>query len=234
MTKNQLSFLCVGLSLLVSGVGAQAQTKLSIGGKTVPTSAKKIGGKTYVSIDDVAKALGMKASVSGSTISIKNAGGAYQVANKLKGNIGEDLFSGRWGFKVVSVERGSVYKSRYTNQFNREEQYEANNGEEIVSIQCRIKNGTKVKTSFAFSTRDYGENTALTDQDAQSFAPIGYDVFADEPAPLGKAILPAASANFAIVFSVPKGTVLKDLVFTAVRYDERGDNKGTDFRVALK
>ncbi len=234
MTKNQLSSLCVGLSLLVSGVGAQAQTKLNIGGKTVPTNAKKIGGKTYVAIDDVAKALGMKASVSGSTISIKNAGGAYQVANKLKGNIGEDLFSGRWGFKVVSVERGPVYKGRYTNKYNRDLEYDSAEGEEVVAIQCRLKNGTKVKTNFAFAVRDYGENTALTDQDAQSFAPVGYDVFADEPSPLGKSILPAASANFAIVFKVPKGTVLKDLVFTAVVYGERGDNKGTDFRVSLK
>ncbi len=212
---------------------AQGTWKLSINGAAVSTSARKIGGVTYVPINDVARALGMKATVSGNNISIKPAGGTYQIANKLKGNQGEDLFSGKYGFKVVSVERGPLFKAQYLNQFNREEQYEAKNGEEIVAVKCRLKNATKENLEFAFSARDYGMNTALTDQDAGSYQPEGYDVFAQESAPLGKAALPGASIPFNIVFRVPAGTKIKDLVFSTVLYRERGDKKSTDFRVAL-
>jgi hypothetical protein len=213
---------------------AQTAWKLSINGAAVSTNARVIGGKTYVPIDDVAKALKMKATILGKTITLKPAGGTFQVANKLQGDQGEELFSGKWGFKVVAVERGQLFTAQYTNQFNREATYEAKNGEEIVTVKCRLKNGTKTKENFAFATRDYGMNTSLTDQDAGSYQPNGYDVFADEPAPLGKAALPGASIPFNIVFRVPKDTKIKDLVFSVVLYRERGDNKSTDFRVALK
>ena len=222
---------------LTLGLGAashaQGTYKMSINGASVSTKARKIGGVLYVPVNDVARALKLKASVSGTNISLKPAGGTFQVANKLKGNQGEDLFSGRFGFKVVGVERTTLYNAKYTNQFNREEKYEAKNGEEIIVVSCRLKNGTPKATSFAFDVRTYGMNTALTDQDAVSYQPNGYDVFADEPAPLGKMALPGSALPFNIVFRVPKGTPVKDLVFSAVLYSERGDNKSTDFRVAL-
>lgn len=234
MKKISWMGACAACITLSAVAYAQTAWKLNINGAAVSTNAKVIGGKTYVPIDDVAKALKMKATVSGKTIVLKPAGGTFQIANKLQGNQGEELFSGKWGFKVVSVERGDVFNSQYTNQYNREEKYEAKNGEEIITVKCRLKNGTKKKENFAFSARDYGMNTSLTDQDAGSYQPNGYDVFADEPAPLGKAALPGASIPFNIVFRVPKGTQIKDLVFSVVLYNERGDNKSTDFRVALK
>lgn len=215
---------------------AQGTYKMSINGAAVSTKARKIGGVTYVPVNDVAKALGMKAIVVGTNISLKPAGGTFQVANKLKGNQGEDLFSGKWGFKVVGAERTALYSAQYTNQFNREDKYEAKGGEELVIVKCRLKNGTKQQEKFTFPTgagASWGMNTALTDQDAGSYLPDGYDVFADESAPLGKAALPGASIPFNIVFRVPKGTPVKDLIYSAVLYRERGDKKSTDFRVAL-
>lgn len=56
-------------------------------------------------------------------------------------------------------------------------------------------------------------STSLTDIDAQSYQPTGYDVMADEGAPLGKYALPGASLNFSIIFRVPPETKLKDLFF---------------------
>jgi hypothetical protein len=153
----------------------------------------------------------MKASVSGNTITLRPAGGTYQVANKLRGNQGEDLFSGRWGFKVVGVQRGPSFQAQYTNRFNTEAKYEALDGEELVIVSCRLKNGTPTATNFAFSSGGYGMNTALTDQDAGSYQPAGYDVFADENAPLGKAALPGASIPFNIIFRVPKSAQIKIL-----------------------
>ena len=224
--------------ILIAGPGApswaQGSYKMSINGASVATKARKIGGKLYVPVEDVARALKMKASVTGTNISLKPAGGTYQVANKLKGNQGEDLFSGKWGFKVVGIERTALYNAKYTNQFNREAKYEAQNGEELIIVSCRLKNGTKENTKFAFTSySDYGMNTSLTDQDAGSYLPSGHDVFADESAPLGKAALPGASIPFNLVFRVPKGTVVKDLVYSVVLYRERGDKKSTDFRIAL-
>jgi hypothetical protein len=212
---------------------AQGSWKLSINGAAVSTNVRTIGGVTYVPINDVAKALKMKATISGRAITLKPAGGTFQIANKLQGNQGEELFSGKWGFSVISVQRTSSYKAKYLNSYNREDTYDGM-GSDVVVVACRLKNGTKTKQEFAFSVRDYGMNTALTDMDAGTYQPTGYDVFADEPSPLGKYALPGSAIPFNIVFRVPKDTKLKDLVFSVVLYGERGDNKSTDFRVALK
>lgn len=213
---------------------AQGSLKLVINGNPVTTSVKTIGGQKYVPISAVAKALKMNVYTSGNTITLRPAGGTFQVANKLQGKIGEDLFSGRFGFKVLSVQRGVSYKFRNVNSFQREVEIEAKGTEEIVVVNCRLKNGTKQMDNFAFHAGSYGMNTALTDTDEQSFAPAFYDVLADEPAPLGKKALPGSSINFSIVFRVPQGTPVKDLVYSVVRYSERGDNKSTDFRVNLQ
>ena len=207
---------------------------LNINGSTVSTAARSINGQMYVPVKDVAKALKMKVSVVGNTIKFVPAGGTYQVANKLQGKMGEDLFSGKFGFKVLSVQRGAAYNYKFVNNYQREEKLEAQGREELVIVNCRLKNGTSQKDEFAFDVRSYGMNTALTDMDAQSYQPTAYDVMADESSPLGKFALPGASLNFSIIFRVPPETKLKDLVFSAVRYAERGDNKSTDFRVSLQ
>lgn len=213
---------------------AAANYTLSINGSTVSTSAKSINGQLYVPVKDVAAALKMKVSVVGNSMKMVPAGGTYQVANKLQGKTGEDLFSGKFGFKVLSVTRGASYNFKNVNSYQREDVVNAEGTEEIVVVNCRLKNGTKMSDKFAFSAGDYGMNTALTDTDAQSYKPAFYDVLADEGAPLGKVALPGSSIPFSIVFRVNKDTQLKDLVYSVVRYSERGDNKSTDFRVALQ
>lgn len=213
---------------------AAANYTLNINGNTVSTGAKSINGQLYVPVKDVAAALKMKVSVVGNRIKMMPAGGTYQVANKLQGDMGEDLFSGKYGFKVVSVTRGASYKFKNVNNYQRDEEVDAKGTEEIVVVSCRLKNGTSQKDEFAFSAGDYGMNTALTDDDSQSYQPAFYDVLADESAPLGKYALPGASIPFNIVFRVNKDTQLKDLVYSVVRYSERNDKKSTDFRVALR
>ena len=213
---------------------AQGSLRLVINGNPVMTNVKTIGGQKYVPISAVAKALKMNVYTSGNTITLRPAGGTFQVANKLQGKIGEDLFSGKFGFKVLSVQRGASYNFRFVNRYQSEDKVEAEGNEEIVVVNCRMKNGTKQMDNFAFAVRDYGMNTSLTDNDEQSFAPAFYDVLADESAPLGKKALPGSSINFSIVFRVPKDTQIKDLVYSVVRYSERGDKKSTDFRVSLQ
>ncbi len=63
-----------------------------------------------------------------------------------------------------------------------------------------------------------------------SYAPIGYD-FTGAPTQT-EWLLPGAQLTFPVLFSVPEGTKLKDLVFTLK--NNQGDEKGTDVRVSLQ
>ena len=234
MNRSIVLGLVVATSAILGVAWAQGTIKLNINGNAVTTQTRSIGGKTWVPLDDVARALKMKTFASGGQITLRPAGGAGQVANKLKGEQGEELFSGRFRFTVLNVTRAQKYERRYNGKYTSTQPIEAETGEELVIIDCRLKNGTPEKQEFAFSAGDYAENTSLTDMQEQSYQPAEFDVMADENAPLGKWALPGAAINFSIVFRVPKDTKLKDLVYSAVIYRERGNNKGTHFRVALK
>jgi hypothetical protein len=235
MFRKQRLLWIAALGLIsASGVGAQAPVKLVINGNAVSTQSRSIGGKTWVPLEDVAKALKLQTHKSGNQITLRPAGGAFQVANKLKGQQGEELFSGKWRFSVLNVTRTNKHERRYKGRYTSSSPIEAAEGEEIVVVECRIKNGTPQKTNFAFSTGEWAENTALTDQNENSYQPADYDILADESAPLGKWALPGSAVNFSVIFRVPKETVLKDLVYSVVEYRLRDQKKGTDFRVALK
>src|SRR5262249_2492007 len=94
-----------------------------------------------------------------------HAGGANQIEG-LNGKIGDDLFNGRYRFKVVKMLRGS----KYTKQFSGgHEMLDATAGKEFVALICRLKNGTKETQTIDLMP---GKNTALTDEDEHSFSPI--------------------------------------------------------------
>ena len=229
--------LAGGALILATTAWAQSAIKLSINGNAVTTQTRVIGGKTWVPLDDVARALKMQKSVANGQITLRPAGGATQVANKLKGQQGEELFSGKWRFTVTGMTRTKLWNRKFPNVYTDTDAVEVDDGEDLIVVSCRLKNGTPTKTEFAFPTGaalDYGMNTSLTDQDEGSYQPKTYDVSADEGSPVGRYALPGAAIPFHIVFRVPAGTPVKDLVYSVVVYGERGDHKSTDFRVALK
>ena len=229
--------LASGALILASAAWAQGMVKLSINGNVVNTQTRVIGGKTWVPLDDVARALKMQKSVANGQITLRPAGGATQVANKLKGQQGEELFSGKWRFTVTGVTRTKQWNRKYPDSHAGKDAIEAGDGNDLIVVSCRLKNGTPNKTEFAFSsgaTADWGMNTSLTDQDEGSYQPKTYDLTSDEGSPVGRYALPGAAIPFNIVFAVPAGTQVKDLVYSVVIYGERGKNKSTDFRVALK
>lgn len=122
MTFQVLVPTAAGLCAIgATAAWAYTSYTLNINGSTVSTAAKSINGQLYVPVKDVAKALKMKVSVVGKTIKFVPAGGTYQVANKLQGKMGEDLFSGKYGFKVLSVQRGAIYDYKFVNTHQREE-----------------------------------------------------------------------------------------------------------------
>jgi hypothetical protein len=78
-------------------------------------------------------------------------------------------------------------------------------------------------------------NTDLLDDASHSYQPLEYDarqlrdkIQSFEAAP----VLPGASADFALVFSVPRGTRPESLLFTLKHYDNLSG--GTDVRILLK
>ena len=164
---------------MASAAWAQNAIKLSINGNVVTTQTRVIAGKTWVPLDDVARALKMQKAVAGGQITLRPAGGATQVANKLKGQQGEELFSGKWRFTVTGITRTRLWNRKYPNVYTDTDAVEADDGQELIVVSCRLKNGTPQRAEFAFSTGaalDYGMNTALTDQDEGSYQPKTYDV----------------------------------------------------------
>ncbi len=207
------------VSLLVGAAAARTPVTLIIsGGTPISTSSTSINGTVYVPVKDVARALGMSVTTTGSRITLAPVGGANQLAAKSVGAIGEEIFTGRYRFQVQSVKEAATYNFLYTNRFMTETVANAEGDEKLVLVTCRLKNGTKEKEEYAFSSREYGENTTLTDTNEGSYQPAFYDVAADEGAPYGKHALPGSAIPFVIVFRVPKTASVKDLVFTVVRY----------------
>lgn len=235
--------LLVGLSIGVAS-GAAGAWKLSVNGASVSTSAKIIAGTTYVPIRDVARALGMSAQVSGTNITLKSRAVAPQTATKvaapvsapatkMKGYSHEELYSQKWGFRVLDVQRGDKFLAQHRNNFNREKVYVAKRGEEIIAVSCRVKNATSSVKNFAFPRGQHGMNTALIDQDGIAYEPVAYDIFAEENVPLGKTASPGTAVPFNIIFRVPRGIRVKELIYSIVVYEELATGQSTDFRVDL-
>jgi len=224
-----------------AGAVGQGALRLLIAGKTASTDIRIIDGRPYVPLADMAKAMNGAA--------VKHKGGGYEItlgsvdtttpeaatvaggANEVRGTrgkIGQVLFNGKWRFSVLSVDHAASYDS----QFLPEKRTFTPNGdtEELVIVRCRMKNGQNA-TKVAMLSQIHPYHTALANNQGESYAPIDYDKrggHTDE----GPTMLPGSQTEFGIVFSVPKGTVLKDLVFSVQNVEEAPEG-GTDVRISL-
>ena len=105
-------------------------------------------------------------------------------------------------------------------------------GDVLIIIDARLKNMLEKAQSPVLTERQPG-NTGLIDDQGHSYQPLDYDARQERDKIMnyrGAAILPGAVADFALVFSVPKGTKPKSLVFTIREYSEP---TGTDLQVSL-
>jgi hypothetical protein len=166
---------------------------------------------------------------------ITAAGGANQVEG-LQGKIGDTLFDGKWRFEVLRVDRVDSYamKNKATNDYAiynttaefSDGVFRPKQGQSLVAIACRVKNGLKQNQALWRPNSD--THTALTDDQGQSYPPIAYDM--PESGPFqSKALLPGAAMEFTVLFTAPEGTTLKDLVFTLRTIS----SPGHDVRVSL-
>lgn len=225
-----LTFAIVAVALAESGV------RLAYHGKTVSHDIRMIDGHAYVPLSDMARAVGGRAvkDADGFTIQTDVAdptlpvGGANQVNGK-RGTLGQMLNVGKWRFEAIGVDRAGTYESRYLPEVRTFEPVGTN--EELVIVRCRIKNAQTVQMAAMLSSV-HPHNTALADDQGQSYAPLGFDKHtgSTDESPM---MLPGAQTDFAAIFSVPKGTKLKDLVFSLQNAYEDTPDGGTDVRISL-
>jgi len=242
--------LAAVLTLGVAGAAlAQAGRPLTYKGAVVSRDLRLLGERPYIPLADVARMVGGAAVKSGGGYTIQGAGGDAATgdaatpgdtpapaggANEvrgLRGKVGQVLFTGLWRFQVVRVDRTSSYTTKY--QPDTETILPRGGSEELVAITCLLKNAQTV-TKSAILSPSYPHNTALTDDQGQSYPPLRFDKREfDGGGSNGPRMLPGSSQTFAVLFSVPKGTALKDLVFSLMRWSEDYPNGGTDVRVSL-
>jgi hypothetical protein len=185
----------------------------------------------------VAKALGQQVAKTANGYELTTAGGANQVEG-MRGKVGDVLFDGNWRFQVNKVEKVDSYKmttkaqgdyaiyNKTANFDGDTEIYTPKDGYELVLVRARLRNGTKAARSLWRPNSD--TLTALTDDQGESFRPIAFDMEEESPF-LGKALLPGAGTDLVVLFTVPPGRNLKDLVFTLRTINE----KGKEVRVSL-
>lgn len=214
------STLALG-TIALAGLVYAAQTgmTLRINGQVASTDVRVINGRAYAPIADIAKALGQSVAKSGNGYELAAAGGSNEIGG-YKGKQGDVVFTGKWRFQVLDWKRTQSYKPTLSKRDT--DEVRAGSGQELIVVNCRIKNGLKAKDELVFANYE-GMNTALTAQDEANYQPKRYDVNESEGAPDGTVFLPGGAINFRIVFEVPTGTTPKDLVFTALRYSMRSD-----------
>ncbi len=241
MKNNKFSLLLTG-TLLVLAVAALAagNARLMMNGKTASTDVRVIGGKAYVPVSDVAKSLGMVVVKNANGYEIKKPGGTFQVGN-LGGKVGDVLFDGKWRFQVLDAQNVDSYTIKapdvepVTGAWDlikwdaKTQTMRAANGYQLMLFHCRVTNGQKTRQTLWTAPNDAGMHTALTDFDGGSHIPAAYDY--PGAANQTKPLLPGEIITFSLLFSVPRETKIKDLVFSLKNNDTFA--KPTDVRVSL-
>jgi hypothetical protein len=230
--------LCAILALGIGfGVAAARDgAKLILNGKITSADVRTMNGSAYVRLSDVATALGMVVVKRSDGYELTKAGGANQVEG-LNGKVGDTLFDGRWRFTVMGAETTNAYALKSTGEpyaYNQPVDFNSATrtltpkpGNTLIVVRCRIANGQKSTQTLWLAQRD--THTALADDQGESYPPAAHDV---DGAPIQtKPLLPGAKLEFPVIFVVPQGKKLQDLVFTLKNNDSA--QKGNDVRVVL-
>lgn len=218
---------------ILAGVCWAASAKLIINDKVASTDVRVINGKAYAPIGDIAKALGMAVTKSGTTYTVAVPGGAGQVQGKAQGKIGEEVFSGKWRFQVLSVEKADEWQEKYYQEGRK---IKPDKGDELIVVHCLLKNGVKNKSQTPILTERMCGNTALADDQGNSYSPKDFDARQESDKTQSYAsitLLPGAKIEFALLFTVPKGTNPKSLIFSEGTYPEAIPSRWIDVRIEL-
>jgi hypothetical protein len=198
--KFGVAFALAGAAALV--YAAFEPVKLTINGSSGDTDVIMKNGRAYVPLADVAKALGDSVAKSAGAYTLDPPGGANQVEG-LNAKIGQLIKTPYFTFIVQKVLMEDHHEKLFTTG-----SVDAPDGQTLAIIVCRVKNATQKTLLF----NPFGfDKTALTDQDEHTLGNQYTGGGAD--APSQHELLPGSAMDFALVFPVPKGTQLKDLVY---------------------
>lgn len=210
---------------------AQTGTKLVMDGRTISEDVRVLGGTPYVRVSDVAKALGMALQQKGAVYQLTPVGGGHQIRGVL-GALNASIFNGTWVLKVAGAQKVKSYTPRYGR--DRDPLTPKEVGDTLVVVRCQIRNGTDATRDVSFDTYRAG-NTALTDDEEHAYFPLAYDSRNSDHS--SARVLPGSAHDFAVIFSVPEGARLNDLIYTVLSssadFGGGERDKGKDFRISL-
>ncbi len=196
-------------------------------GKRVTSDIIERNGKVYAPIADIAKAFGhtVVRDNEGYTLvplaGVKPADTAKPVKG-LTGSVGETLGNGQVSVRVMQVVRGDHYVSAITGKT-----FTASPDTDLVVVICQMQNVLKKTRSFDLGYFKKG-GTVLTDTSGKSFTPKDWD--RREPLPQLQA---GTGTDFAVIFEVPKITVLSEFVYAVRPNDFDRSMRQDNFRVLL-
>jgi hypothetical protein len=226
MLRVQVLLLIIVLAVASGTAWAlQNSIKLMLDGKVISTEVQIFKGRAYVPLNDLAKVLDVTVVKQDGHYNLTRSGGAdplHASADKMAPN----SLPKAWQFQVTSVQQVAEYSPQYGSEKDLLTPKET--GDVLVVIKCWIKNNTQAMQEVSFDRTSTG-NTALTDDQEHGYVPLAYDSrdsgYSSDKVPSGSV------HDFVVIFSVPKGTNLKDLVYTVGGSEME---TSTDFRVSLK
>lgn len=139
-----------------------------------------------------------------------------------RSELGDEVSTAQWIFKVRNITETDEYAERYYQEARIIRPQGKN--DTLIVIDARLKNRLRKAQSPVLTEREPG-NTGLIDYEGRSYQPLDYDARQASDKIMsyaGASILPDAVADFALVFSVPKGTKPRTLIFTASTYLDNG------------
>jgi hypothetical protein len=210
-SRTWKTLLFIGTTAVLGVALAQGVKQLSVtlAGKALKLDSVVVGGKTYVSLEQLKKALPNPAPATGA------AGGANQVA-AASGCIGEYLFNGVWRLKVQSLMYSLEEKAWY--------------------LTIELRNGTnKISAPYNTGSSGSGDDISLLTEDGNSLSLANGTRIQDDI--LLKSIAPGAAGVTKIWFNAesatPKATKLLWAMSAANNSDKAPLSKQPGFRVDL-
>lgn len=128
------------------------------------------------------------------------------------------LKTGSWTFEILNT----YFTDEYIEKYYQEARTILPQGrnDKLFVIEARLTNHLSKRQSLKLTER-YAGNTGIIDKYNRTYAPYDFDarqardkIQSYESAPF----LPGGAADFALVFSVPKNTIPKTLLFTIQTY----------------
>lgn len=132
---------------------------------------------------------------------------------------------GGWQFTVRSMQTVARYTPRFGDA--RDSVVSQSKADVLVLLNCRLHNGTPEMQEVYFD-RDTSGNTALRDHSGRGYVPLSYD---SRNSAYSSSKIPAGTFHdFVVIFSIPRTSRLKSLVFTVNNSVTR---TGIDFLIGL-